>query len=84
MGGSWSAFAPSRVGPFAPETMLLLTDGSVLIHDVYHQANWIRLTPDSQGNYPTGTWSPLLQMATSRYGFSSAVLRDGRVYVIGG
>jgi len=85
MGGSWSAFGPpSTVGSFAGETMLLLTDGSVLIHDAQNWANWYRLTPDYLGNYPTGTWSPRLPMAIGRNFFSSAVLRDGRVYVIGG
>ena len=84
MGGSWVAFAaPSWVGSFSYDTMLLLTDGSVLIHDAY-QADWLRLTPDGHGSYPTGSWSPKLQMANSRQFFSSGVLRDGRVYVIGG
>jgi hypothetical protein len=75
------------VGSFTPELMLLLTDGSVLIHDAGDgtgTSNWIRLTPDSGGNYPTGAWSSLLPMAHTRQYFSSAVLRDGRVYVMGG
>jgi hypothetical protein len=92
MGGSWSSFSPpSTAGSFSPETMLLLTDGSVLIHSAaggssnYSGSNqWIRLTPDSNGNYSTGTWSALLTMSNTRQFFSSAVLPDGRVYVIGG
>jgi hypothetical protein len=92
VGGSWSSFSPpSSAGSFAPETMLLLTDGSVLMHSAaggssnYSGSNqWIRLTPDSKGNYPTGTWSALLTMSNTRQFFSSAVLPDGRVYVMGG
>jgi hypothetical protein len=88
MAGSWASFQlPASVGSFTPELMLLLTDGSVLIHDAGDGtggANWIRLTPDSRGNYPTGTWSSPVAMANTRQYFSSAVLRDGRVYVMGG
>jgi hypothetical protein len=85
MSGSWSTFTPpSSMGSFSFETMLLLTDGSVLIHDLNNYANWLRLIPDGQGNYPTGAWIGPLPMSIGRYGFSSAVLRDGRVYVIGG
>jgi hypothetical protein len=88
MAGSWASFQPPHsVGSFTPGLMLLLTDGSVLIHDAgdgHGNNNWIRLTPDSTGHYPTGTWSSLLPMANSRQYFSSAVLRDGRVYVMGG
>ena len=84
MAGSWTTFeAPSSVGSFAAETMILLSDGSVLIHES-EGANWLRLTPDEKGNYATGKWSAQLKMANSRQFFSSGVLSDGRVYVIGG
>jgi hypothetical membrane protein len=86
--GSWASFQPPKsAGSFTPELMLLLTDGSVLIHDAGDgtgTSNWIRLTPDSSGSYPTGRWSSLLPMSNTRQYFSSAVLRDGRVYVMGG
>jgi hypothetical protein len=82
--GTWATFGvPSSVGTFSPDTALLLTDGSVLIHDSFG-ANWVRLTPDSKGNYETGTWSPLLPMTIAREFFASGVLRDGRVFVVGG
>jgi hypothetical protein len=72
--------------------MILLTDGSVLIHNAespksagYPPRNeWYRFTPDAQGKYETGTWSAIIHMANARQFFSSGVLRDGRVYVIGG
>lgn len=54
MSGSWSLFQPpSSLGEFECDTMLLLTDGSVLIHNAYQglTANWSRLTPDDKGNY---------------------------------
>jgi hypothetical protein len=63
--------------------MILLTDGSVLVHNAYG-AEWRRLTPDPQGNYSTGTWSSIIAMLNSRQFFASGVLRDGKVFAIGG
>jgi hypothetical protein len=84
---------------FGPGTALLLTDGSVVMHNNC-TPNWYRLIPDLFGNYPTGTWSafalgdnsPLAPMigsgtAPDGYGplfFASAVLPDGRLIVQGG
>jgi hypothetical protein len=82
--GQWTTFqAPSSVGSFNSDTVLLLTDGSVLIHEAYG-ANWLRLKPDKHGNYKTGEWSGLLKMSLARQFFASGVLRDGRVFVLGG
>ena len=73
------------------DTMLLLTDGSVLVHDGCDRTqqgkggpDWYRLTPDKAGRYRTGRWSDPLPMATGRLDFASGVLADGRVYVVGG
>src|ERR1700674_3330060 len=63
--------------------MLLLTDGSVLLHNAYGK-EWLRLTPDSNGRYETGTWSAELDMINTREYFASGVLSDGRVFAIGG
>jgi Kelch motif len=63
--------------------MLLLTDGSVLIHDA-SGAGWLRLTPDGGGRYVSGSWSEVLAMAHPWQFFSSGVLMSGQVYVIGG
>ena len=63
--------------------MFLLTDGSVLVHHAYGKA-WYRLTPDTQGNYETGTWSAAINMVNTRQFFASGILRDGRVFAIGG
>jgi hypothetical protein len=90
MTGTWKSFsAPSGV---LADTAILLTDGTVLVHDAnrpslgqaFGGANWYRLTPDSHGDYRSGTWSSALPMATARQFFASGVLRDGRVYVVGG
>src|SRR5271165_2807981 len=68
----------------------LLTDGRVLVHDESGNSgtwgNWWTLTPDSQGNYATGTWTQVATMPAS-YGplyFGSAVLPDGRYIAEGG
>jgi len=68
-----------------PESELLLTDGTVIVED-FCTSNWWRLTPDSSGNYATGTWSELASMP-SNYAplyFASAVLPNGYVIVNGG
>lgn len=90
MAGTWRTFnAPSGVNA---DTMVLLTDGSVLVHDAnrpalgqnFGGANWYRLTPNND-DYSTGSWSGALPMVTNqRKYFGSGVLRDGRVYVVGG
>ena len=70
---------------FAASNPLLLTDGTVIAHDVC-APDWWRLTPDSAGSYANGTWSPIASLPAG-YGplyFSSAVLPDGRVIVEGG
>jgi hypothetical protein len=92
--GGHAAAAPGRWAKltnqptFLTDTALLLTDGTVMVHE-YGSAtmnNWWRLTPDINGNYQNGTWSQLASMS-STYGplyFASAVLPDGRVIVEGG
>ena len=43
---------------FSASTALLLTDGTVMVHDAGAQ-NWWKLTPDKQGSYVNGSWSKL-------------------------
>ncbi len=69
--------------------MLLLTDGTVMVKvqsNLTTRATnlWARLTPDANGSYVNGTWSPLAPMNYPRLFFSSAVMKDGRVFVAGG
>jgi hypothetical protein len=81
--GTWARLTNQPT--FQTDTALLLTDGTVMVHQ-YSSQNWWRLTPDNTGSYLNGTWSQLASMA-SNYGplyFASAVLADGRVIVEGG
>jgi hypothetical protein len=78
------------------DTMLLLTDGSVMAHGLA-SSNWYRLIPDQSGSYANGTWKQTASMLNDSsltatmngptYGpvfFGSAVLQDGTVLVFGG
>ena len=77
---------------------LLMIDGTVIVH-VDSTAQWLRLTPDINGNYETGKWSTAGKMpAEATFGdpslstptpyaprfFLSEVLPDGNVIVSGG
>lgn len=82
MANKWTSFNNVPDG-FQPDTMILLTDGSVLVHNKGGK-DWRRLTPDSQGKYESGTWSAALNMTNTRQYFASGVQMDGRVFAIGG
>ena len=72
---------------FGAGAMLLLTDGSVIVHsEQANSQNWYKLTPDRSGSYVNGTWSPIATMPAgyAPLYFGSAVLPDGRVIVEGG
>jgi len=77
--------------PFNAGAMVLLTDGSVMVHSepncltctATDFSSWYKLTPDINGSYVNGTWT---QVASFPAGyaplyFSSAVLTDGRLIV---
>ncbi len=70
---------------FQTDTALLLTDGTVMMHQ-YNSTNWWRLTPDITGSYINGTWTQLASMQSGYEPlyFASAVMNDGRVLVEGG
>ena len=82
--------------PASIDTMLLLTDGSVMAH-VLASSSWYRLIPDNTGSYANGTWKQTASMLSDSnltatmngptYGpvfFGSAVLQDGTLIVYGG
>ena len=79
--------------PFGtPGTMLLESDGTVLVHDEPDNnttggtTEWWKLTPAANGSYIDGTWSKIASMPagyTPLY-FGSAILPDGRMIVEGG
>jgi hypothetical protein len=80
----------TRQPPFNPGAMLLLTDGTLMVHDQGPKnngsSNWWRLTPDINGGYLNGTWSKLapLPAGYAPLYFACAVLADGRVIIEGG
>jgi len=79
---SWtplSSLAPDYTG-----TMLLLTDGTVMVQGYSPANNWMQLTPDSSGSYINGTWSRLASMSIPRLYYASHVLPTGRVWILGG
>jgi hypothetical protein len=81
MSGTWQGL--TNQPPFTTSTMILLTDGRVMVQEEA-TAHWHALTPDAFGSYVNGTWSSLADMSFWRRYYASAVLRDGRVIVIGG
>lgn len=87
--GRWellTAPAPTPVPGIIPQldTMLLMTDGTVLILSAVDNQTWYRLTPDVYGNYVNGTFSLVGKMNIPRLYFASQVLQDGRVWITGG
>ncbi|MFZ0287431.1 MAG: kelch repeat-containing protein [Terriglobales bacterium] len=81
--GTWAKL--THEPSFQTDTALVLTDGSVMMHQ-YNSGIWWKLTPTEQGSYAAGTWTQLASMQ-SGYAplyFASAVLPDGRVLVEGG
>lgn len=94
MAGSWKLLTNQPLA--SVDTMLLLTDGTVVAHES-NSPNWHRLTPNSAGSYEDGNWSAIAPMPPNpaivaanggpSYGplfFGSAVLKDGTLLVIGG
>ncbi len=81
MSGTWQGL--NNQPPFTTSTMILLTDGRVMVQEEA-TPHWHALTPDPFGSYANGTWSSLADMSFWRRYYASAVLRDGRVVVIGG
>jgi hypothetical protein len=70
-----------------------MTDGTVIVHLISGgegTRNWLRLTPDINGNYVTGTWSTFATLPViggdpyAPIFFASEVLPDGRVAINGG
>ena len=75
----------TNLPPNSAETMMLLTDGTVLAHSYDNPGNiWLKLTPDAKGSYVDGTWSTVTPMGTNRIYFASHVTPDGNVWVLGG
>jgi hypothetical protein len=83
--GTWSALNHTYPGSGGPDTAMLLTDGTVMMHDFCTTA-WWKLTPDNTGSYKNGTWS---QLASGPSGYSplyfgSQVMSDGQHVTVEG
>jgi len=79
--------------PAAPQNMLLLTNGDVMTLTSDRGPNagmpdrsqvWMRLSPDTQGDYSNGSWRFTAPMSIPRLFFASNIVRDTRLIVIGG
>jgi hypothetical protein len=81
MAGTWQPLANQPT--FNTSTMLLLTDGRVMVQEE-GTAHWHALSPDDSGSYVNGTWSPLADMSFWRRYYASGILKDGRMFVCGG
>jgi hypothetical protein len=84
---AWTALLNSAPSPNGTGTMMLLTDGTVMVQgggSATAVSTWYQLTPDSTGNYGKGTWTQLTSMHTPRLYYGSNILTDGRVFVQGG
>jgi Bacterial Ig-like domain (group 3) len=93
---SWTPL--TNPAPVSMGTMLLLTDGRVLVHEEPNctpgssgcvgssYSTWYTLTPDHTGSYINGTWTKVASLPTgyAPLFFGSAVLPDGKVVIQGG
>jgi hypothetical protein len=88
------AYAQGRNASWTPLTnlppggsvinMLLLTDGSVIAQSGDDGQHWFKLVPDAHGSYVNGTWTTTAPMSFPRLYFTTNVLQDGRVWLLGG
>jgi autotransporter-associated beta strand protein len=79
--GTWSTLTSAGSGA---QVAMLLSDGSVMYQVGANNdtKTWDRLAPNTAGNYSSST--SLTSMHVGRLFFGSAVLPDGRVWVVGG
>jgi hypothetical protein len=79
--------------PAAPQTMVLLTNGDIMTLTSDRGPNstmpdrsqvWMRLSPDSSGDYSKGSWRFTAPMSIPRLFFASNIVRDTRLIVLGG
>lgn len=85
---------PARAGRWTPlvnrpsvgsiQIMILMTDGSIMVHTFDDIQTWVKLTPDANGSYINGTWVTLGKMITPRLYFASQVMQNGNLWVMGG
>ena len=87
-GGTWQTVTPAPPD-IVLSNPLLLTDGTVIAANNV-ASDWYKLTPDSNGNYASGTWTQIASLPVfgetpyAPGAHASAVLPDGRVIIMGG
>jgi len=79
----WTPLA-NRPSVGSIQLMILMTDGSIMVHTFDDIQTWVKLTPDAKGSYINGTWVTLGKMITPRLYFASQVLQNGNLWVMGG
>jgi Kelch motif protein len=81
-GGTWTLLT-NQNPEFESGTMILLSDGNVIVQSLFNNQTWSKLSPTSDGSYVNGTWSTIATMSP-RLNFGSTTLEDGRLLVLGG
>jgi hypothetical protein len=83
---SWTPV--SSLSPGFPNSMQLLTDGTVMVQSCSTAATcnqWMRLSPNAAGSYTNGIWSTsIAPMSLQREYYASHVLPSGKVWILGG
>src|SRR5579883_533935 len=78
--GTWTQLSSSP--PAGVNNCMLLSDGTVL--GMNGNGQCVKLTPDIHGSYINGTWTTLTSMNYNRLFFSSQLLTNGNLFVVGG
>ena len=86
MTGSWTPLTNLIPDPNGAQTMMLLTDGTIMVMGGSDNASnvWYGLTPDTSGSYINGTWFQLASSNVQRLFAPMVTLPDGRVMLLGG
>jgi hypothetical protein len=80
--GTWTSL--TNMAPDFPGTMTLLSSGQVMIQGYVPGNDFMLLTPDTSGSYVNGTFSFAASMSTTRLYYSSNLLANGNLFVMGG
>ena len=82
--GQWTMITKPATAPNSFGTMIMLSDGSVMVLNGDDSKHWMKLSPDKIGSYANGTLKDIKEMSIGRLYFASEVLPDGRIWVLGG
>ncbi len=84
--GTWTALTNLVPDPNGAQSMILLSDGTVMIHGGADSTStsWYKLTPNASGSYINGTFSTLASSTIDPLFFTSDLLPNGDVFVLGG